>query len=181
MKNILRKLKLTDSFVVELKIQQQEFVSMLKENVDEGSVGIFSDTFDVFSSSKNEFKGHINWEGFKIKRKRRFFDTNINLAVASGSYKQQYDKLIIKTEINSLNVLMTLFYVFLLLFYPLFIFLILVTDNITGNTPAFVLPFLLVHAASMLGIPYIMMRKSVKRMKYELEREFYYMVRDKSR
>ena len=41
----------------------------------------------------------------------------------------------------------------------------------------FVFPFLVVHAAFMFGVPYFMMRRSTNRMKYQLEREFYYMTK----
>ena len=37
------------------------------------------------------------------------------------------------------------------------------------------LPFLLLHAAFMFGIPYLVMRNSTKRMKYDLTREFHYL------
>ncbi|MDX1830013.1 MAG: hypothetical protein R3342_10760, partial [Lutibacter sp.] len=68
----------------EIEIPKNEFVSIFKKHVDEGSIGIFSDTFDIFSSSKNEYKGYVGLDGFKIKRRKRFFDMNMNLSVANG-------------------------------------------------------------------------------------------------
>jgi len=46
---------------------------------------------------------------------------------------------------------------------------------------AIAVPFLFIHAAFMFGIPYFMMRRSVKRMKHDLEREFYYMTKPEPR
>lgn len=50
-------------------------------------------------------------------------------------------------------------------------------DNIEGGMEFFIFPFIIVHAIFMLGFPYLMMRRSVSKMKYELEREFFYMTK----
>lgn len=91
-------------------------MNRLKENVDEGGTGIFSDPFEGFSSSKNEYKGHV-LNNFKIKRCKRLFDVNMNMAVASGTFEQREDKLIINTEINGFTGAMIPFYIFLIIFY----------------------------------------------------------------
>lgn len=177
MKEFLQKLKLIDYFQTELDIKKNDFVSKLREQVDEGSTSTFSDTFDVFSSSKNEYKGEINQDSFKIKRRRRFFDMNINMAVAIGTYKQKDDLLIINTEINGFQGVMIPFYIFCIIIYSVFIVGFFSADNIGGNAPGFTFPFILMHAAFMMGLPYLMMRRSTKRLKHELEREFYYLTK----
>jgi len=73
MKDFLIKLKIIDFLTTELEIEKNEFVAKFRQHVDEGSTGIFSDSFDVFSSSKNEYKGHVSYQDFKIKRRREFF------------------------------------------------------------------------------------------------------------
>ncbi len=55
MKEFLRKLKLIDNLNSELEIQKNDFVAILKENVDDGSTSFFSDAFDIFTSSKNSY------------------------------------------------------------------------------------------------------------------------------
>lgn len=177
MKEFLKKIKLIEYLTTDVEIQKTEFVSKFKQHVDEGSTGMFSDTFDVFSSSKNEYKGQVGHEGFKIKRRRKFFDTNMNLAVASGTYRQSNEKLIIETEINGFSAMMIPFYLFAIVFYSIFIGVFFMADNIEGNGAGFALPFILIHAAFMFGIPYFIMRRSTKRMKHELEREFYFMTK----
>ncbi|MFT4850597.1 MAG: hypothetical protein ACI83B_003156 [Sediminicola sp.] len=49
----------------------------------------------------------------------------------------------------------------------------------TGNSGqiGFALPFIIIHAAFMYGAPYLMMRRSTKRMKHELERELFYLTK----
>ncbi|TXD53442.1 MULTISPECIES: hypothetical protein [unclassified Polaribacter] len=86
-----------------IEISKNEFVSKFKEQVDEGSTGIFSNPFKVFSSSKNEYKGSVRLDGFTIKRRKKLFDMNINLAMASRNYKQNNENIIIETEINGFN------------------------------------------------------------------------------
>lgn len=54
-------------------------------------------------------------------------------------------------------------------------------DYLTMELPigknTFIPSFFVVHAAFLMGIPYLIMRRGVARMKYELERDFYYMTR----
>lgn len=171
------RINLIDHFTTDIEILKSEFVTNFRRHVDEGTTGMFSDTFDIFSSSKNVYKGHVGMEGFKIKRRRKFFDMNMNLAVASGTYNQKGEKLIIETEINGFSGMMIPFYIFLLIFYSIFIIGFLMTDEIGGNAPGLFLPFILIHGLFMLGIPYFIMRRSTKNMKHELEREFYYMTK----
>jgi hypothetical protein len=177
MKGFLRKLKLIGDFSTEIKMEKAAFVNKFKNHVDEGDTGFFPDTLDAFSSSKNEFKGHVGLDYFKIKRRRRFFDMNMNFAIASGSYKQKGESLIIDAEINGFSGIMVPFYLFTIVFYVMFISAFFLADKIEGNGAGFALPFIIIHAAFMFGIPYFMMRRSVTRMKRELEREFYYMTK----
>ncbi|MFI2743567.1 hypothetical protein ACG2LH_12565 [Zhouia sp. PK063] len=175
MKELLKKLKLIDYLQTELVIQKNDFVNKLRYHVDEGSIGIFSDTFDIFSSSKNEYKGKVSFNGFKIKRRRRFFDMNMNMAVATGTYSQKDDKLIISTEINGFHGMMIPFYIFCIIIYGIFIIGFLSADEIGENALGFA--FIIIHAAFMMGLPYFIMRRSTKRLKHELEREFFYLTK----
>ena len=180
MKTFLKQIRLIEHLTTELDIQRSEFVNIFKQHVDEGSTGFMSDAFDVFSSSRNEYRGHVGLDGFKIKRRKRFFDMNMSLAVASGTFRQKENSLIIETEINGFSGKMIPFYIFLIVFYLVFILSFSFSDNIEGNGAGFVLPFLIIHGAFMFGIPYLLMRRSTKRMAYELEREFFYMTKGKT-
>jgi len=174
MKSLLRKIKLIDDFNVELNISKLDFYSKLRDQVDVSSLGLFSDMGDLFSSSKNEYKGTVDYDGFKLKRKRRFFDTKMNMATLTGTYRQVSDKLIVESHINGFANVMIVFFVFALLFYSVFIG-VFIFGGIGEETSFFVLPFILMHALFMFGIPYFIMRKSVKRFKYDIEREFHFI------
>jgi len=87
MKEFLKKLKLIQHLTFEIDIQRSDFVTKLRNSVDEEEIGTFSDPFEAFSSSKNEYKGQVETHKFKIKRRKKFFDMNMNFAVAEGTYK----------------------------------------------------------------------------------------------
>lgn len=174
MKEFLKRLKLIDYLTLTLPTEKTEFVNRLSEITDFGSSGMFSDAFDVFSSSKNEFKGQVDLNGFKLKRRRRFFDSNMNFTTANGTFKESNNQLTIETELNGFNNFFYIFYGFLILFYSIFIFSLLVNDN---NIGFIAIPFLLLHGAFMFALPYFIIRRSVKRLKYDLEREFFYLTK----
>ena len=178
MKEFLKKIKLIDILETEIEIQKIDFVSKLKNHVDESNLGFFSDSFEIFSSSKNDYKGQVDFNGFKIKKKRRFFDMSMNyLVVAEGVFTQKQNILSIKTELNGLTGKMAPYFIFLIIFYLIFIFGFSFTLSSDDNIPVFVLPFIIFHAMLMFGIPYFMMKKGIINMKKELEREFFYIAK----
>ena len=176
MKSILERLKLVDYLTTEIPIAKKDFVEKLKMNVDPGDIGIFLSAFEVFSRSKNEYKGIITSESFKIRRRRKFFDMNMSFAVAEGGLKQRENLLIIESTIKAFSGIFIPFIAFLLTIYIALTITFIFSDSL-GNMGWFFAPFIFIHASIMLGIPYFIMRRSVSRMKYELERDFYYLAK----
>lgn len=174
MNKLLTKLKLLKESTIELPVEKYNFIAILKSQVDEKDLGFFSDMGDVFSSSKTDYKGHINSYGFELKKKRKFFDYNMNFAKAKGRFNQQGELLQINVEINGFTNQMIPFYIIVPIFY-LFFILMTLQEGFEAAIIAF--PFLLIHGLLMLGLPYFFMRRSVKRMKYDLERDFYFMLK----
>lgn len=174
MKEFLRKIKLIDNLTTTLQLSRQDFINNLSSITDEVGVGIFSDPFEAFSTSKNEFKGQITHHGFKLKRKKKFFEPNGNTAIAIGNIKEEIGQITIQTEINGFNNFMFVCYGFLIVFYSIF-FVGFMFSML--NMPFFVFPLIMLHGALMVFIPYLIMRRSVKKMKYELEREFFYLTK----
>ncbi|MFY0594606.1 hypothetical protein [Roseivirga sp.] len=178
MNELLRKLKLTQSFITELEVSKSEFLQVFKASVDPGTTSHFSDTFEVFKSSKNEYKGRIGYNDFKIKKRKKLFDFNVNLAVAEGSFIEKNNTLIIETKVNGFIGAMIPFYIFVTLFYLIFLIGFPVTNPEAGFEGFLIIPFIIIHAAFMLGIPYFFMRNSTKRMVHDLERDFFYMTKN---
>lgn len=178
MSDLLKKLKLKDSFETQIPIEANVFRKKLSSIVDKSDTSIFSNISDIFSSSKNDYRGSVSKDSFKLKRKKKLFDMNMNSAVAEGIFKQEADQLIISTNINAFQGQMKVIYIILPFFYILFLTMFLIGTKESDNMHFVFVPFIIFHACLMMGIPYMMMRTSVGKMKKELEREFYFLTRN---
>ncbi len=176
MKEFLKKLKLIQYLTFEIDIQRSDFVKKLRNIVDEEEISILSDPFEAFSRSKNEYKGQVGDHKFKIKRRKKFFDMNMNFAVAEGTYQQQDENLLFEIEINGFIKMMIAFYVIVTLFYILFIGAFFTVD-VDEDFSVIMLPFIILHGAMMFGMPYYLMRRSASKMRHEIEREFFFIAK----
>lgn len=172
MTELLTKLGLVDHLTVELPIEKMEYVQRLRQQVDAGG----NDFFEVFSSSKNVYKGRVDLKGFELRKRRRFFDMRRNYSKATGTFTQLGGTLRIETVINGFHWSLILLYVVAILAYVTFFVFFLMADHGGEEVPNFVLPFILVHALLMLGLPYLFMRRNVKWMKHDLERELHFVM-----
>lgn len=177
MKEFLRRLKLIDNLTLEMEVSKNEFVDKLRQNVDEAEIGLFSNPFEVFTKSKNLYKGRVGYDGFEIKRRRRFFDSNMNVAVARGSFMQKGNLLLIRTEINGFSWIIAPLFIVLIIFYAFFIGMFFTDSFGSKSQPLYILPFIIVHASLMFGLPYFIMKSGVKRLKRELERELFFIAK----
>ncbi|NOS92536.1 MAG: hypothetical protein HOP30_11480 [Cyclobacteriaceae bacterium] len=174
MKSFLIKIKLIEYLTIELPISKVDFVQRLSSVTDKGDTGMFAGAFDIFSSSKNELKGVVSLDGFRIRRRRRIFDTNMNMAIATGTFKETDSGLVIHTKINGFNNFFILYYVLLVFVYGMIASLMAFSDQ---NTEFVIFLFLVIHAVFMFLIPYFFMRSATRRLKHELEREFFYLTK----
>lgn len=175
MSDFLRKLKLIENTTIELNISKMDFIKKFRANVEYSDLNFTPfEGFEAFSSSRFEYKGNATDRGFILKKRRKLFDTNYSFAKATGKFIEHTDKLVIETEINSFRRIMYVFLAFIILFDTFFIIGAIFGGN--NVLPFFIFPFILIHALFMIGIPYFVMRRSVKRMIYDLERDFHYWV-----
>lgn len=172
MEEFLQKIGLLQRYTLSLPIEQSRFVHLLDNAVDSDEF----EFFEIFSASKNKFKGEVDVAGFNIRRRRTFFNGKHVFSRAKGIFRSENSKLHIDIEINGLNWAMKVFYVILPFFYLFFLSALLTQIQ---DIPLFVLIFVLFHGLLVLGIPYLNIRYSIKRLKEEIEREFFYMIRDK--
>jgi hypothetical protein len=177
MREFLKKIQLLEHHTIQLAMPRQDFVNRLRQQVDDREIGIFADSFDVFTASENDYKGQVSPHGFRIKRRRRLFDLNMNLAIASGTLREEGDLLFIDTEINGMSGMMIPFVVIAAIIYVVAIGIFFIASTSDDVTPAFFTPILLLQATLLLAIPYFLMRSSVRRLKRELEREFYFLTK----
>jgi hypothetical protein len=172
MKTFLERIKLVDHLTTEVPLERREFVEKLKANVDPGDTGTLFVFPEIFSKSKNEYKGSVTYDDFKIRRKKKIFEFNSMLAVATGQLRQTDKGVIVDAEINGFHSVYILFAALAAMVYVGFIVML-----ITQRVGWYLLPLIVLHAAFMLGIPYMMIRRGVSRMKYDLERDLFYLTR----
>lgn len=179
MGNTLKKLKLIDNLKTELEISKNDFHKKLNKIIDDGSSNFISDFFDLFSKSKNEYKGYVDFSNFKIVRKKRLFDMGFSFPTIKGEIEQKGERILINSEINAFKGVFVFFIFFVLLFYTFTIFAMFFLSSKDNNGEAFIaIPLILIHACFMLGIPYFILRRSVKRFKYDFERELFYLTKN---
>ena len=100
---------------------------------------------------------------------------NLPFAVAKGKWTEREMSLSIMTKIDGFPRMFILFYVFLIMFYGMFLIGVLLSGEADGGASKFIfIPFLLIHGTFMMGIPYLLMRRSLGKLKYDLEGEFYF-------
>jgi hypothetical protein len=171
MKDTLRRLKLAKDFTITVPISRDAFVQKLSAITEHGGTGTFS--FEALSAGRYEYKGEVNDSGFSIRRKQKFFDTSANMAIAKGAYTEGNEGLIVQGEANAFRG----FYIFFMGIAVVFYLSITAVIINKGGETLIALPFLWLHGAFMFCIPFFMMRRSVDRMIYELEREFFYLTK----
>lgn len=87
---------------------------------------------------------------------------------------QKENKTIIEAEISSFKNIIFFFIGFIAVVYVIIISLI---GFNTEKVPFFAIPFVLIHGTLIIGIPWFVLRKSTSRLKKELEKDFYFMIR----
>ena len=171
MKNLIRKIHLVENLKIKLEIDETEFIKKLESQVDETQ----SDFLDLFSRSKNKYKGMVFQNSFELKRKKRFSDSKANYAIATGTFEQADNNLIVTLEIKAFDEDVLNFSICGLLAFTLLINCILLFSKWEGHLGIYTIPFILILDSFLLGWPYILFRGSVKRMAFELKKDLYLM------
>ncbi|RZJ64375.1 MAG: hypothetical protein EOO50_15870 [Flavobacterium sp.] len=166
----LRKIKLVEDFQIEIEMPKDEFLKKLPYLVEPSDLGIFSHAFEQFSSSRTIYKGQVFPDFFRIRRRRRMFDTSLNLALAEGILKAHGDNTLIDVKVTGLNGFYKFFPILILGVEAIFLLTFLVSDM-----PTILIGFMLFQTTLFFSIFYFIMRRGTKAMRYELERDFYFL------
>jgi hypothetical protein len=171
MKMVLKKLGIIDHLSTTLKISQKQFTDRLNQITETGSTSIFS----VFSTTIKEYRGQINTDTFTIKRRRWILDYNMNFTVVTAEFTEENNELKVESEINGFN------WYFLFMMIGIIFVSILGMISITtlkDNVGLIIIPFLFFQVFMTIGMLYFLMKVSVKRFKYNLERELFYLTKN---
>lgn len=180
MEKLLHKLKLKDNFTITVQIMKSDFINKLRRNMDEGSTSTTFAFTEAFSSSKHNYIGSVSGNEFVLRKRLRFFDANKGGAIAKGKMRQEEENLIIDIEVNGFKKSIIFFFAAITFFYVFFIGMtgfMTFMDTKDSNLPFFVIPFILLHAVMMYCIPIYVIRRSVKNIKNDLEKDFFYFTK----
>ena len=167
----LEKIDLIDHLELKLNVSKDEFIKALSSNLDEDKFRYFEE----LSSSKNVYAGDVDDSTFKIWKKRSFTDANQNGGRFTGHFYEQGNELIINITIDvHSSKLNKMFIVIMLTFMCLYFFLIFFNKV---KTEFFVRAFLFIHACLMTVMFYFYFRNIVKKLKYNIERDLYFMLK----
>lgn len=175
MDSFLRKYKLIDSLSLKLNCDKTTFIEKFKENVEPSDFS-FS-PFEAFSSGSQLYKGNIQNATFKIQKKQQLFNSRKQSAIATGKITEGINDIKINIEINGITKAIKIFFAFIICFYLLFFLSIGFLSFSDSSFSLIAFPFLLFHFALMTGIPFFMIRASVKNLKQEIEREFHFWIK----
>lgn len=173
MSKILKSLKLIQDFEIELETRKKSFVQRLKDNVDEEEIKFSTSVLDVFSQGTYKYKGKVGFKGFTLKKRSRLFDLGKNISVIRGSYVEKGKTLNVPFEVNGFKGGMKLYYFLLTLFYLFYLFG-LGANLISGQTDdaSMLILLTLLQMVFFFGMPYFIMRRSIRYLKSEILRDF---------
>lgn len=175
MDSLWRKYKLIDTLSLKLNCDKATFIEKFRENVEPSTLS-FS-PFEAFSGGSKLYKGNLQNTIFKIQKKQQLFNNRRQSPIAAGKIIENMNDIQLDIVINGITPFMKFFFAIIVLFYfvGFSVFLMLSINN--AEFSIFPFPFLIVHALFMIGIPFFIIKSSVKHFKQEIEREFHFWLR----
>jgi pilus assembly protein TadC len=174
MTDFLKQIGLHDQFQITLPVSKSDFSKILLANLDKPQPGFF----DLFSSSKNLYKGKIEIDSFEIKRKRKWFDSSARHLTVYGKFSSYHEQLTIDIELKPFKYALIPLAIALLIFYVA-AFSVILIGEVPLPTKLLVGGFIIVHAIFMFSIPYVIFKKALRNTRYEIERDLHFMMKDK--
>ena len=169
MKEFLEKMGLIDHCTTIIEVEKDTFISKFEGNVKEARIDVFPENpFDVFSSDKAKYRGHVGFDGFSIKRRRKLLNIQSGYPIiAEGVFSQSGKTLIIETEINGIPLFFQLIYGLMIL-----MFIIGFTALLRRHVGLSELLSLLI-IPTVIGVQCFMLKKAVRNLKKGLEKDFF--------
>ncbi|MBX2873111.1 MAG: hypothetical protein KTR30_13450 [Saprospiraceae bacterium] len=154
---IITKLKLEDEFSIPVDMDKTAFLTLLKENIDEDTGPKF---FESFNSKLKPYKGWVTPNGFKIKRTRRAFESNNEMARITGSVSSDFRQTVVTTHIGYPETTLKLIFWGLIASYG--IILTIVLSGSLDHEPGLIPLIIVGHSLLIFGILYFILRYQVR-------------------
>lgn len=182
----LRKIKLIEDFQIVIPLSNSDLVKKMDILLYQDRDSFFSGNY----SSKSQFIGKVNANGFEIKNNLMHLSGGKVLVIANGSFTDLKDKTKINIEIKGFDTFMHFFYGIQVLIYSIFILYLLLNIGKIINQPVslethlpfwkIVLNFVVSFFAFFLVTiyPYFKMRRCMEEMEDDLRRELYLLSKE---
>lgn len=154
---IIKQLKLEAQFSIKTELDKTSFLSLLKDNIDEDTGLQF---FESINPKLKPYKGFITPSGFKLKRRKRAFESNNDMARITGTLKSDLRHTEVITHIGYPELTLKAISGLMLLVYTVVLGVVLTVD--LGETPVW-MPLLIVgHFFLIFGILFFVLRYQIK-------------------
>lgn len=151
------RLKFEHQFSIPLDMEKMEFLSLIDDNIDEDR-GL--QLFESISPRLKPYKGFINPNGFKVRRRRRAFESNSEMARITGTVKSDLRQTVLNVHIGFDELKLKVILGFILFTYVAVLALLLTTNVNDGIS---LLPLLMVgHGLLIFGILFFVLRYQIR-------------------
>ncbi|CAD7798084.1 hypothetical protein CHRY9390_00278 [Chryseobacterium aquaeductus] len=151
----------------EIEMNKSEFLEHLKKITYKTNSSFISFIPDHGIPTRFEYRGFVTKDNFIIKRRKRFFDYNIFPSIIKGVISEKNNVTLIKIEFTPFSI-----HLLPLVLAPL-LFLLIAIFEIRNEENYFMIAVPIILAVSQ----YFILKKNIKRDKYDFERELNFIVR----
>jgi hypothetical protein len=173
--SFLKKIKLIENFNLEIPLSTNDLVEKWQVVLYKDQTGFLGDKY----SSKSKFIGEVDLNGFKCEKDRRSMNKDKVVVTAKGNFTSLINKTKIDVEITVIDLSIKIIFSFVILIL-LILLLFVFTSNFKNNNQnsEYAIPVNLFVFMMLCCFGYYMMRKSMKIMKYDLEKELQNLIKE---
>ena len=140
-----------------LDMDKGDFLKLLHENIDEDT-GI--QLFESLNTKLKPYKGLIKPSGFQLKRRRRMFESNSEMARIKGTLKTDLRQTVLTTHIGFDELTMKAIFGLLIFVYAGVLVVLLSTS--AGDEISWFPLLILGHGLLIFGILYFVLRYQIR-------------------
>lgn len=165
MNSFFKNIGLYDSLSLKISIHKEELIHRLSKITYETNSTFISLIRDSTIPTRFEYRGIIRENNFILKRRRRFFDINMNYPLMKGKLSDDHDETTVFIEF--IPSFFQIFTLVLLVFFSLL--LIINIENKDLNFLIIVIPAIIIISQ------YFVLKREIRKGRYDFERELTYI------
>jgi len=154
-----------------LKMNDVEFLNQFKEIIEYSELSFVNNTLDVLSFSKLKYRGKLSKTRFLIKKRRKFNELGLSIAIGEGFLHHDGKSLIINIKVSAFKGVMLLAFIYgiFLIFMMTAISIVVISEEGVEGITVIMGVFI---AAVFSLIPYLIMRDGARKLLTHLEQDF---------